>query len=143
MLLGDATLRREDGMLDVEHILLGVALACGVVVVACLSGLPSTTCAALAETYAQAAMEFGAVAVISLSSILLIVALEYSKWVMAPLSILLFLAVCTCHTNNLRISVIHCYTGKDAEIAAKLHEGVELLSITRPDRWFKLWQRWP
>jgi hypothetical protein len=49
-----------------ERLAIGVAAAGGLVMAACISGLPSASCAALAETYARAISVFGVTAIIAL-----------------------------------------------------------------------------
>ena len=111
--------------IDPERLLFGIAASGGLVMAASIGGLPSATCAALAETYARAINGFGGLAVLSLLAVAAIKA-SFSSSVLVGFIIVLALLTIASSNQNLHASILHCYIGSDAEIAARLHQRIEL-----------------
>lgn len=55
----------ERHLLKAERLLVGMLAINGLIVVACVSGLPSSSCAAMAETYDRAVVYFGSAGVMA------------------------------------------------------------------------------
>lgn len=129
-----------------ERIAIGIAAAAGLITAAAISGLPSTSCAALAETYARAITFFG----LSASSALLAagsfaVAPKIAKglsrarlhraiwralgYFSLALAFYLFPAAVFCSQYNLRVSVQHCYIGSDVDVTSRLHQRLKLAGV--------------
>ena len=115
-----------------------MAAASGIVLNACLSGLPSTQCTALAQTYDYTIHGFGAVALFSLIFLFLTQLGPVSRrpypiiWTLTILVMVFFLAAASSTGQNLRTAVEHCYIGTDAELSARPHERVNLLGPFDP-----------
>jgi hypothetical protein len=142
---------KQTGALTPERTLLGLAASSALIVAACLSGLPSTSCAALAQTCGMAIDWFGVVAVVSLIMAGLLPALgrvralfgvdwrSHSQlvvdWPVAILVVFSFLVCAGTSMSNLRISTKHCLIGTETEIPSRLHEQIPLYSIWRMEQW--------
>lgn len=128
-------------MADVEKTLIGIAASSGLVMAACLSGLPSTTCTALAEAYGRAIVSFGAAALLPLALVVGGIFLPRSRWGFAVAAGIFFLVNVFVAAQNLALSVKHCFiAGSEAELASRLHSRIELLDIVHPERWHR--ERW-
>jgi hypothetical protein len=134
--------------LSPERTLLGLAASSALIVAACLSGLTSTSCAALAQTYGMAIDWFGSVAVLSLIMAGLLPVLGRVRalfgvnwrhqlvidWPVAILLLFFFMDSGGESVANLKISTKHCLIGTEAEIASRLHEQIPLYSIWRMEQ---------
>lgn len=146
-----------------ERLGLGIAAAGGLVVTACISGLPSASCAAMAATYERAIGMFGLTALLALSANLIaslwsttllsaslssIFPLVGRAAIAIPVGIPLVAAVTFLYlgavagTHNLQISVKHCLVGTDAEIASRVHTPITLLGPFDWDLWFSRIHWW-
>lgn len=128
-----------------ERFAYGIAAASALVMAACLSGMPSTTCAAMAETYQRAIGGFGGAALAAVGMALYTTTI--APWIMrhiyhnekppawrnplvnAVLVLLVggyFMTYAFASVYNLNLATGHCYIGEDADIAARLHRRIEL-----------------
>jgi hypothetical protein len=115
-------------------VIVSIAVTSALIVVACISGLPSTTCAALAKTYFAAIYNFGFSAMLASSLFLLcmfVSAAADSKTIgsgktphtyVAPviatiIAIGIFAAVITVGIDSLDKSIADCYPGPKGEAA--------------------------
>jgi hypothetical protein len=119
----------------------GLAVVSGLVMAACISGLPSASCAAMVETYGRAVEGFGATAFSAVLGIAVRMWLEiapdsikvYLKWAAY------FLVTCSCaflllstdaSLNNIKLATLHCFVGSNGEVAERSHQRIALYSVT-------------
>ena len=121
-------------MRAIDRALLGVAASCAIIIAAWLSGLPSATCAAIAETYNEAINEFGVVALVSVLSLYL-VKIRYFNSIRNALLGIMYIGFVTSALGpggNLKRSVIYCLSGTEAEISEKIHKRIPLFAPFNP-----------
>jgi len=128
-----------------ERVFVGVAASSGLIVAACLAGLPSVSCTALAQTYVIAVLGFGSAAfgaVFALGVYTIrwrttlpakIVPYFYLAGVIA-----LFFGAVLSSNYNIRIAEHTCFEGTAAELSANLHRKVPTLSPLEAWRVFVL-----
>jgi len=134
-----------DFRLILQRILIGLAASSMLITAAGLSGLPSTSCTALAETYGRAITNFGFDALASMSVLVFILFMQ-EAWrhrtpksdiprffqiaivLISSLVIAIFMADSITGTENLNISVHHCLIGTDSKLTERLHKRVNLHS---------------
>jgi hypothetical protein len=100
-----------------ERFGIGLIVGCGLIVASCISALPSTTCAAMAETYLRALLDFGSVVFIAAPCAFLTYKKAYrasflfvigrSLWCVVALDF--FLLCGDASVYNLKISLQQCY----------------------------------
>lgn len=144
-----------------ERFVIGIAAASALIVAACISGLPSASCAALVETYGRAISFFGATAFGALLTLtyqliarwrisiledmsqnfpssrsirLLIYGYLVIGYVSLAMTIYLFVASSFAGFDNLFIATRHCSIGSDTEVASRAHQQIRLYGIFD---WFK------
>jgi MFS family permease len=113
-----------------ERIAIGIAAASGLLTAACISGLPSVQCTALAETYARAIGSFGSAALDALlASVALILFEKFERYRvlrwpfcalgfgLLSLATYLFIAGALAGALNLKAATKHCYFNSDPERA--------------------------
>jgi hypothetical protein len=122
---------RQRSMLSADRVLIGLAASSGIVLAACVSGLPSTNCTALVQTYNQAIHGFGSVAVLSLLFILIgsMPRRPYLIWTLAIGAIANFVLAFGASAQNLRLAVDHCYIGTDEELHARRHQRIDVFGL--------------
>ena len=141
-----------------ERFGIGIAVASGLVMAACISGLPAMSCTALAEAYAKAVNNFGLTAfgsLLTLASMLLfrprIARLKRTKtddrsdrpfliygyrvtiYCSLAITTYLFIGSRFAGADNLQAATEYCFFGKDAELALRVAERVKLEG---PFSWF-------
>jgi hypothetical protein len=147
-----------------ERFAIGIAAASGLLTAACISGMPTASCTALAETYARAILAFGGAGLLALLlAALAIVMPSWASWdkylseraESNRSGSQIFAAINSCQSGfrpaviwglllmttfgfvsgslsasyNLRAATKHCYFGTDAELAARLHDRIELSTV--------------
>jgi hypothetical protein len=135
-----------------ERLAIGIAAAGGLITAACISGLPATTCTALAETYGRAINSFGLTALGGLTNLAFLYAARTHLKSMSPshvahqrrfislaysalnfgvmvLAAYLFAASSFVNADNLITATNHCFVGNDAELAQRLHQHIELKQV--------------
>lgn len=136
-----------------ERIAVGVAASGGLITAACISGLPSASCTAMAQTYERAIGDFGVVALISLFAVGVMVILPSIEEILKPpwplqfiggtllgygmtlLACLAFLGSALAANHNSIVAAYNCYIGTDDDLKARLHKRIQL---SGPFDW-KLW----
>jgi hypothetical protein len=135
-----------------ERIVIGVAAASGLITAACISGLPSTSCTALAQTYTSSVIYFGSTALGALFTLSLIFFSRprilnvknngkkiwkpellinfYRATVFCSLALASFLFVGSSFAgrDNLQDAARHCFQGTDIELAQRAHQQMQLES---------------
>jgi hypothetical protein len=143
-----------------ERIAIGIAAASGLITAACISGLPSTSCTALVQTYTFSVVCFGSTALGALLSLLYIYICRprisfvknNSKKIMGAQLLIkcyrgalycsvaitsyLFAASSFVSTQNLKDATSQCFDGSDVELAQRVHQKIKLESPFE-------WRPWP
>jgi hypothetical protein len=134
--------RLEKRSLDfdfLERLAIGVAAAGGLVMAACISGLPSASCTALAETYSKAIGIFGSSAFSALLGLAVLIVAQQT-FLRLRLStgyrflgygfllgaFYFFVAGAIASGGNLREATKQCFFGSDAELSARIHQQIKL-----------------
>jgi len=144
-----------------ERVSVGIAAASGLLTAACISGMPTASCTALADTYGSAIVLFGLTALLALFTAACLIAMPLvvdrninkrakrdagRNWAVrlcyAGISITLlgsvyfFYSTSISGAHNLLAAMQHCYFGTDAELAERLHKRIEL-QMTIHDYWWR------
>ena len=117
-----------------EQLSIGMAAASALIVVACLSGLPSASCTAIAETYLLAITGFGTSAFSGIWAFMIIVRrpvhsysdlLANRTFLIAAFVIFLMSTMSGIH--NLKIATQQCFFGESIQFQARQHERIALI----------------
>jgi hypothetical protein len=126
-------------VLDPERTLIGIAASSVLVAAACISGLPSTSCVALAETYGRTINYFGITALIRISGIFYLsftnLRSRISEWFIILVTSLFFINSAFIGIDNLKISIKHCMVGTESEISSKRQERIPLYEFLGLQQW--------
>lgn len=127
-----------------QKVFAGIAVTCGIVVAACISGIPAITCTALAQTYGQAVSDFGLLALISVTLFSLFFEPPTTKirqrlyYIAAAIFSLYvgwqFVGAILAGRQNLNLSLAQCYLGTKEPTDAKSHVPIPI------ENSFSIWE---
>jgi hypothetical protein len=124
-----------------ERAFAGIAAVAGVITLACISGLPSATCAAMAQTYSIAATDLGTVSLLALGGVLFLwpakarykeTTSQGRKGLAITFGVFfVFVGVAAGESvraarNDLRLATAYCYAGSGTDQSAHARKQIEL-----------------
>jgi hypothetical protein len=124
-----------------DRVFLGIAAAGGVIVAACLSAVPSATCAAMAETYVQAINTFGGVAALSLGIVVVLPLFaertgKPGAYFAGGMMALIFLTCMGSGSQNLIHSVHYCLVENNSDLSSRQHKSIKIVGPSDIAGWF-------
>jgi hypothetical protein len=120
-----------------EQFCWGTAAAAGLVAAACISALPSATCAALAGTYAIAIFDFGLAAICSIYFAIAVrmrlfettFFRRYMYLIFAAIPGAMFVLGFVEGFDNTKMAVPFCTVGSSSQLADRQHQKIPLTNV--------------
>lgn len=125
----------EDHSKNSERLAFGMSAASALIMVACISGLPSASCTAMAETYALAISDFGAAAFAAFfGAVIAVIRPRFLLRSSLPLSyfftaiaFLIFLLSALSSAQNIKLATRQCFFVTDTQFELHQHQRISLI----------------